>query len=362
MADETLSMAAFLEALEAFAQGKNRAAGELFVELMSVRNQMAKAMGYDSYSECQYASFGRAYAPSRSLEAAQVVKQVFAPLYARLREQCENEMRYLGGASFPEDAFLSTMEQTVERAVRGGQEAWNYMLAYGLYDSAPSQKKLQGSFTTYFSSYECPFLLTQWKGDASSVFTVIHEFGHFLSYYLNPAGTYYGGTNLDLAELDAQGFELLMTEAYGDFFGRYATAARLCFWMNALYAILSGFMEDEFQQAAYAMPSPSVEKLNRLYGKLAGEYGFDRLFGYEGLEWTDIPHTFQFPFYYVSYGVSMLGAMALGRQGKGAYGRLLRRSGQDTLSSILGEDVLSEQTVRDLAVWVENNIDAWLQS
>ena len=109
MADETLSMSSFLEALEAFARGRNQAAGSLFLQLMAIRNQMAKAMGYPSYADSQYASYGRDRMPADSLAAAQIIKQVFVPLYARLRERCENEMKYLGGASFPEDSFLAAM-------------------------------------------------------------------------------------------------------------------------------------------------------------------------------------------------------------------------------------------------------------
>lgn len=361
MGDEELNLQDFLEALELYQVGKNRAAGELFLELMALRKQMIKGSGFSSYAASQYDAFGRVYAPEQALAAAQVVKQVFVPLYIRLRERCENDLRYLSGATFGEDQFVAAMEQAVERVVPGAGEAWRYMLAYGLYDSQPSPRKLHGSFTTYIAAYRCPFLFTQWTDDASSAFTVVHEFGHFLSYYLNPEGTYYGAENLDLAETDAQGFELLMLSEYDALFGRYADAARLCFLTNALYAILSGFMEDEFQQRAFQLKDPTVEELNRLYGALAGEYGFDRLFGYEGREWTEIGHTFQFPFYYVSYGVSMLGALSLVQCGKGAYGRMVRRKAGTSFFDAVGTDVLSEDTIRSLAAWVESTADAWLQ-
>lgn len=362
LSDESLTLQAFLEALELYQAGKNEAAGKLFLELMSLRNQMAADGGYTSYVACQYAAFGREYTPEQALQAAQVVKQVFVPLYVRLREQCENDLRYLSGATFREDEFIATMAQAVERAMPGAGEAWRYMLAYDLYDSQPSDRKLQGSFTTYFAAYRCPFLFTQWKDDASSVFTVIHEFGHFLSYYLNPEGTYYGSENLDLAETDAQGFELLMLNEYDAIFGRYASAARLCFLINALYAILSGFMEDEFQQRAYQLKNPTVEALNRLYGEVAASYSFDKLFVYDGTEWTEIGHTFQFPFYYVSYGVSMLGAMSFIRGGSRAYRRLIKREPDTAFMEIMGKDVLDEDTIRALAVWVETSADAWLQN
>ena len=360
MQDEDMGLQAFLGALERYQIGKNQAAGELFLELMALRQQMAKDSGFASYAASQYAAFGRTYAPEQAMAAAQVVKQVFVPLYVRLRERCENDLHYLSGGIFREDQFLAAMEQAAERVVPGAGEAWRYMLSYGLYDSRPSEKKLRGSFTTYLAKYRCPFLFTQWEDNASSIFTVIHEFGHFLSYYTNPEGTYYGSDDLDLAETDAQGFEMLMLEEYENLFGRYASAARLCYLTNALYAILSGFMEDEFQQRAYGLQNPSVEDLNQLYGALAKEYAFDRLFGYEGREWTEIGHTFQFPFYYVSYGVSMLGALSLAQGGGRAYGRLLRRTSGTAFTAIIGKDVLAEETIQDLAAWVERAADRWL--
>lgn len=361
LADESMSLPSFLEALEQYEIGKNQAAGSLFVELIRLRKQMAQQSGYPSYAHSQYALFGRTYTPEQALAAARTVKQVFVPLYVRLRQRCENDLRYLSGATFPEDQFLAAMEEAVDRVLPGAGEAWRYMLAYGLYDSLPSKHKLRGSFTTYFAAYGCPFLFTQWNGDASSVFTVIHEFGHFLSYYLNPEGTYYASEDLDLAETDAQGFEWLMLAEYDPIFGRYADAARLCFLTNALYAILSGFMEDEFQQRAYQLKSPTVEDLNQLYAQIAASYGFDRLFGYEGREWTEIGHTFQFPFYYVSYGVSMLGAMRLVQGPRNAYKQVVLRRAGTSFQDAMGTDVLSEEMIRSLAVWVENIADGWLQ-
>ncbi len=361
MQDEYMTLQSFLEALERYEIEKNRAAGEMYLELLSLRSQMARESGYVTYAESQYSNFGREYSPKQALAAAQIVKQVFVPLYIRLRERCENDLRYLCGASFSEDQFMAAMEQAAERAVPGAGEAWRYMLALGLYDSQPSKQKLQGSFTTYLSTYRCPFLFTQWEDDASSVFTVIHEFGHFLSYYTNPEGTYYAPEELDLSETDAQGFELLMLSQYDVLFGRYATAARLCWLMNALYAILSGFMEDEFQQRAYGLKHPTVEELNRLYGDLSKEYGFDRLFGYEGREWTEIGHTFQFPFYYVSYGVSMLGAMALVRDGNRGYRRSLKRKAGASFTEVVGQDVLAAETICELAAWIEKTANDLLQ-
>jgi hypothetical protein len=54
--------------------------------------------------------------------------------------------------------------------------------------------------------------------------------------------------------------------------------------------------------------------------------------------------------------------MSMARQGRRIYRRLLRRSGTEPFAKIIGVDVLSEESIRDLAVWVENKVDTWLQA
>ena len=238
------------------------------------------------------------------------------------------------------------------------------MLTYELFDSAVSEKKMKGSFTTYFASYECPYLFTQWEGNAATVQTVVHEFGHFLNYYCNPEAAYYASNSLDLAEVDSQALELLVMAEYGGIFGRYANAARISMLSDALFAVLSGFMEDEFQQKVYSMENPTIERINALYLQLAEEYGLRKLFGYTGTEWVNIEHTFSFPFYYVSYGVSMLGAFSLWEEkdGNSVYQRVLLREPYSALRATLkkagAEDPLSPEAPKKAAEAVRNYLAA----
>ena len=128
-------------------------------------------------------------------------------------------------------------------------------------------------------------------------------------------------------------------------------------------------MEDEFQQRALEMEAPTVEKLNNLYLRLAGEYGLIEVFRYNGREWMDVSHTFSFPFYYVSYGVSMLGALSLWqkeqrRPGSGwrAYEKLLHRRGTWDFSYVMGRcgtgDILSPKGIETVAAGVEAYLKA----
>ena len=56
----------------------------------------------------------------------------------------------------------------------------------------------------------------------------------------------------------------------------------------------------------------------------------------------------------------MLGSLSLAQDGGRSYGRLLRRTSGTSFTAIIGKDVLAEETIRDLAAWVERAADHWL--
>lgn len=331
MEDGSLSFRDFFAAFALYESAFYAEAGEIYLKLLQVRKKLASTLGFATYQAYAYTRFGRVYGAAEVETWRQGVKTYLAPVYSRYRRELNEGLEYLQGATFEEEEALVHIPQALSDPLPEGVEAFTYMLAMGLYDSTPSEKKLRGSFTTYLPGYEVPYLFTQWEGKAGSISTVVHEFGHFLSFYLNPEATCYGGS-LDLAEVDSQGLELLLFDRYDTLFGEYGEVAQINALLDGLYGVLAGFMEDEFQQRAFEMESPTVEKLNRLYLKLAGEYGLSQVFSYTGREWMDIGHTFSYPFYYISYGVSMLAALKLwrmeqSRQGAGwkSYRKLLNR-------------------------------------
>ena len=129
--------------------------------------------------------------------------------------------------------------------------------------------------------------------------TLLHEFGHYAGYYLNGVQRMRSADPLDLAEIDAQGLELLALTQYNNLYGALSDAARVASLVLALYAIITGCMEDAFQQFAYRTEHVTLEQLNAAYASLSGE------------SWVEISHTFRAPMYYISYATSMLGALQL---------------------------------------------------
>jgi oligoendopeptidase F len=168
------------------------------------------------------------------------------------------------------------------------------------------------------------------------------------------------GENLDLAEVDSQALVLLMFDQYENFYGKLADEARSAMLVDAMFSLISGCMEDEFQQDVYETPGMTLDQINALYKKLAVEYGLDEVYGYLGTEWVQIPHTFQMPFYYISYAVSMLPALELLKlahsdkdAAQTAYFSIMMRPPYAKLGDVLSQnglaDVFSEDTIASIA-------------
>lgn len=309
--DASLSFRDYFALLDAYYDAFNARANAIFGALVETRNEIAAALGFPSYPAYRYAVYGRAYTPEDAAAFGERVKEALVPLYLDAVDRFSNDLAYFYGAAFPQEAAFASFRQALGDAFPALLPAWDGMLELGLYDTGVSGVKMPGSFTTYLSAHRAPFLFTQWMDDGQSVATLAHEFGHFSAFWRNPPQGAFARLDLDLAEVDSQGLELLLLDEYDTLYGRYADAARIHALLGALYAVLSGCMEDAFQQWAYANPGAAAKERNDAYYRIAAEYGFTAVYGYTGMEWVLIDHTFLSPLYYISYAVSMTAALSL---------------------------------------------------
>ena len=111
----------------------------------------------------------------------------------------------------------------------------------------------------------------------------------------------------------------------------------------------------------------TLEELNDLYYELSVDYGLGDLYGYVGTEWVGIPHTFQSPLYYISYGTSMILSMELWEKSmedypaaRDAYMDILLRPAYTQLRSVAREnglgDPLSAETIQSLSALLKSTL------
>ena len=324
-------------------------AGELLIELAETYNEM-----YDgNYIEYAYSSYGRDYLPAAAANMRSLVKRYLGSSVVDIYES-------LGDAGYVFYISASVSDDLTEsaavrdfladvcsaEAVAGADsdmrgyltEAYDYMRRYDLYYRSTNKNGNTGAFTTYLSGYNMPYLFQYITGSAGDISTFVHEFGHFASYYLSgPAG----GADLDVAEVQSQALELMLANRYDELYGGYvftpATGTPISgseaadvmllgdMFETMFYSVVMGCVMDELQYDVYTDTDSftSGADVTAHFAELLSDYGitdefisdYSALLGYDydylRYWWAGVPHTFESPFYYISYAMSAVPALTI---------------------------------------------------
>ena len=306
--DLDLSATEAIEAYYDIYMQKNAECAEVYLELVRVRTEIARTLGYDSYADYAYDSLGRDFSKEDAAQFSEMVKEYIVPLYTELESryymqlmlaQYDSSLTVEDGVDYLREALEAEFPPAMT-------EALDYMLEHNLYVFDDGAEVMPAAYSTIIGEYGAPFLLinTATYTDPSTLF---HEFGHYYNFYLMGDIQWNDNNNLDLAEVHSQGLELLMFQYYPEVYGSNSDIMQISVIYNLLYSILSGCCEDEFQQRVFENPDMTVDEMNLLHGELYQEY-----FGYPlYYEWVDIHHHFETPFYYISYATSAASAFEI---------------------------------------------------
>jgi len=289
--------------------------GEIFCELIKLRNQQAELFEVGNYAEYAYGSFyGRDYLPQDSEKIWRGVKEYFVPIYQQHRDEANRHLQILLEAEDLDcspEAIINALGNVIDDVSPEMNRAFTFMKEHELYDIAPDEKKSEMGYTVRLYSYNLPYIFNAASGEFYDYMSMIHEFGHFTNTFYTESNFLFGISDLDISELQSQGLEVIMTHYYTDIFGeKYEDAARYYVLINLISNLIDAALFDEFQQTVYAQENLTPEQISEIYRRLYVEYGYEPYDGYEN-EWMWVNHNFEMPFYYISYGISALGALEL---------------------------------------------------
>lgn len=347
----------------------NRQAGDIYLQLVELRDEIAKTLGFSTYTDYQYRCYSRDYTPEDARKLHAAVKKHIVPLYynAVLSFYINKGFDALEAVVLSEQDFMRILRSELSDVSPEARDALDYMLKNELYTTTQSNTKMESSYSTYLGTYDSPFLFTEWTDPVTSGATMMHELGHFTRFCIEPADAWSVVDPLDILEIDSQGLEMMLVHEYDDFYGAVSENAKKNHLIDGLYALITGCMEDEFQQAVYADPDMTLEEMNVVYKRLADEYGMTDLYGFVGTEWAIIPHSFQSPLYYISYAVSVIPALELyvmadadDELAAETYSKLLHRPVyaelRETMDAIGLSDPMEERTVQLIAQVLEGEL------
>ena len=323
----TVTWDEYLAGLGSILEARNTEMGELFLQLVAIRDQIAESYGYDNYADYAYEeTYGRDYSPEDLEEYRAQIIEYYAPLsdelYDLLFDTYYSEYSAMWEEEISVEECFANMEAYLPLISEDMLVSFHYMLDHEMYDLEVNDAKAPGAYSTTISGFNAPYMFNCADGSYSDMTTLIHEFGHYNQmYYASADEWYYGYFELDLCEIHSQGLEVLFLEYYDEMFGEYSNVLNIYNLFNQVYASVEGAKEDAFQYEVYSNAEGlTLEQVNQMYYDVCLEYGSEDFYNsyYLGLygvtpadqiyEWIEIPHTFQSPMYYISYSVSMTGA------------------------------------------------------
>ena len=163
-----------------------------------------------------------------------------------------------------------------------------------LYSICDNDEAFPGAFTDDMPIQNRAKIFIGNVGPENELSSAIHEFGHFHAcLYKN---------NMDIAEIQSQGLELLFMQFYDDIYGDESDSKKIEKVMDLLDSVICGFLVGEFEYTVVRdkdkmTPEKVVELFNDIFKDYSPYYNLNM-----------IPHLFESPGYYISYATSSLAA------------------------------------------------------
>ncbi len=312
---------------------------ELYGRMVTLRDGMAKKLGFSSYTEYAYLNRGRYDYNADDVERfRRQVKEYVVPLCARLREkqaerlQVERLHYYDESLIFPEGNAVPQggKDELVEKASRMYHALspetgafFDFMTEHELFDLETRPGKRPGGYCSFLPAYKAPFIFSNFNGTSADVDVLTHEAGHAFEAYTASrlvALPEFTTPGAEVAEIHSMSMEHFAYPYMELFFGDQADHYRYAHLMDALEVIPYMVSVDEFQHRVYAKPDMTAKERREIWRQLEKTYlpwrDYDgHPFLEEGGFWMQKQHIFLYPFYYIEYALAQMGAFAF-------YGRM----------------------------------------
>ncbi len=301
----------------------------LYDELVHLRAQIARELGFSNFTELAYARLNRTdYDASMVANFRRQVAQHLVLLSVRLKERqrerlhldtllyYDESLTFLSGNPAPKGDPQWILENGVEMYRELSPETDEFfqtMVRDELLDLLSKKGKAVGGYCTNIPKYEAPYIFANFNGTYDDVTVLTHEAGHAFQSYMSrkyPVPEYYFPT-LEACEIHSMSMEFLTWPWMDRFFQEDAEKFRFMHVSGALQFIPYGVAVDEFQHAIYAHPDLTPAERKAKWREVEEKYlplrkYEDNEFLEEGGYWQIQTHIYMEPFYYIDYTLAQI--------------------------------------------------------
>ena len=314
---------------------------DLFDELISLRQEIAKNADFDNYRDYMFAAMGRFdYTPKDCFNFHDAIAKEIVPIINSFEQKRKNE---LGNESYkPWDTAVDVDGLPPLKPFNGGTELTDLsiecfnrlrpyfgeclstMKAMKHLDLESKNGKSPGGFMYPLYEIGVPFIYMNAVGSQRDIVTMIHEGGHAVHSFLSRdlSLTEFKSTPSEVAELSSMAIELLSMDHWDVFYDDAADLkrAKLEQLEKALETLPWVASIDKFQHWIYTNEHTAKQRKEK-WLSISDGLG-NQIIDWKGNEnvhanlWQKQLHLYEVPFYYIEYGMAQLGAIAMWRSYK----------------------------------------------
>ena len=322
---------------------------ELFDKMLMIRCQIAQNAKCKNYTEYVFRLLHRFdYTLADCKKYHQTVEKVVVPLWRKILEDRRQRMGLK--TLKPWDTACDPLGkpplkpfQDIQDLVNGCQrifrsldkklgEYFGILKEEGLLDLVNRKGKAPGGYQSTLDEARKPFIFMNAVGVNEDVRTLLHEAGHAfhaLSCAPDPLLAYRHGP-MEFNEVASMAMELLaddyLTEFYSSEDHQRSKKDQL---EDAVYILVWVATIDAFQHWIYENPRHQSHQRKEAWIKIYNRFS-GMVVDWNGLEeeqaylWHRQLHIFEYPFYYIEYGIAQLGALQLWLQAKKTQAKAVR--------------------------------------
>jgi M3 family oligoendopeptidase len=362
----------------------------IYHELVQLRTEKARRLGFSSYTEFRYIEFGRIDYTAHDVEVfrSSVLEHV-VPVVQRLREAqarrlglhrvelFDEKLQFIDGNPLAHGDH----DWIVERAARMYRELSpetgefiDLMLSHDLMDLKSRDNKATGGYCTSFASYGLPFIFANFNRTTHDIEVLTHEAGHAFQAYSSRHYDVpeYRWPTAEACEIHSMSMEFLTWPWMPLFFESDSDKFFFYHLQGALLFLPYACAVDHFQHWVYANPTVTPAERNQEWSRL------ERLYmpwrhtdaipeANEGRQWQFQRHIYESPFYYIDYALAQTCALQYWQAAQkdpvrtfDDYLRICRIGGSMPFLDIVAAGNLRSPFRPDTLPIMVNAVDAWL--
>jgi M3 family oligoendopeptidase len=301
----------------------------IYDELVKIRTQIAKKLGFKSFVELGYLRLNRTDYNAEMVAGyrQQVLDEVIPMAKKLLTKQRERlgldklkyydePLRFKTGNPKPK----GTPEEIVQNGLRmykelsgETEEFFNFMEEHELFDLLSRKGKMGGGYCTFIPNEKAPFIFANFNGTSDDIDVLTHEAGHAFQVYSsrNYEIPEYVWPSFEACEIHSMSMEFFTYPWMKLFFEEDVLKHRFAHLSEAILFLPYGVSVDEFQHAIYENPEATPDERKQIWRDIERKYlpmrdYDDNTFYEKGTMWMRQSHIFEVPFYYIDYTLAQV--------------------------------------------------------